>query len=318
MIKKGLIYCLFLISVQFLSIVNAQNSPITEENNLKFQNYFFEALKQKAIKNYGKAIENLEKCYQIDTASVAVEFELSKNYLLQENYMVATLFIDKALKRQPNNVHLLKHKVLVYKNQGNYTKAILYQKNVVKLQPVLNDELVVLYFQNEDYDAAEKLIAEIEKNALSTSKTNNYKRYLAEKKSKKAIALVQNIATENNSIAQLKNEFNTGKSFTILKELLNKEANENLFDLLYTDSLAALEFFPAQPFIYFMNGLALNKLGKYLDAVSVLTIGIDFVIDNAEVEANFNEELANAFEGLKNIKEAQKYRDKAKELRNKM
>ena len=317
MIKQVLTHFLFLFSVFFLSMLNAQNNTITEENNLKFQNYFFEALKQKAIKNYGKAIENLEKCYQIDSANTAVEFELSKNYLLQENYMVAQVFIDRALKRQPHNLHLLKHKVLIYKNEGNLPMAILHQKNVVKIQPVLNDELVVLYFQNEDYDAAEKLLSEIEKNALSTPKTLHYKRYLEEKKLIKSEKNNQNTPIKNSTIAQLKSEFDTGKSFKILQELLNKEANENLFDLLYTDSLAALELFPAQPFVYFMNGFALNKLGKYNEALSVLTIGIDFVIDNTQLEANFYEELANAYSGLNNTKEAQKFRNKAMELRNK-
>jgi tetratricopeptide (TPR) repeat protein len=318
MTKQVLTNFLFFLAVFFLSEVNGQNNLVNEENSLKFQNYFFEALKQKAIKNYGKAIENLEKCYQIDSTSTAVEFELSKNYLLQENYLVAELFIDRALKQQPNNLHLLKHKVLIYKNEGNLSKAILHQKNVVKIQPVLNDELVVLYFQNEDYDVAEKLLSEIEKNALSTPKTINYKRYLEEKKIIKSEKNNQNAPIKNSTIAQLKNEFDSGQSFKILKELLNKEANENLFDLLYADSLAALELFPAQPFVYFMNGFALNKLGKYNEAVSVLTIGIDFVIDNTQLEANFYEELANAYNKLNNIKEAQKFGNKAKELRNKM
>ena len=58
-----------------------------EEQDLKFQTYFFEALKQKAINNYGKAIENLEHCNAIKVNNKAVEFELSKNYLLLKKSM---------------------------------------------------------------------------------------------------------------------------------------------------------------------------------------------------------------------------------------
>ena len=92
-----------------LEIITGEKDLSKEEKNLEFQTHFFEALKQKAINNYSKAIESLEQCYQIDDNSTAVEFEFSKNYLALKNYFEAEIFIDKALEKEPKNVYLLKH-----------------------------------------------------------------------------------------------------------------------------------------------------------------------------------------------------------------
>jgi tetratricopeptide (TPR) repeat protein len=54
-----------------------------EQKQLNFQKFFFEALSQKAIENYDKAIIALEKCQNIDPNNAAVYFELSKNYFAQ-------------------------------------------------------------------------------------------------------------------------------------------------------------------------------------------------------------------------------------------
>lgn len=289
---------------------------LEEEKNLEFQTYFFEALKQKAINNYSKAIENLENCYAIATTSKAVEFEFSKNYLLLKKYFEAEIFIDKALLKDENNVHLLSHKVAIYKAQRNFDAAIKIQQKIIEINDKFSDELVMLYLQNRNFEKAEALIVEIDEKALATSKIKGYKRYLENRK--KAIekkASNQIAETKTTNISTLKKEYATNKEFHILQQILNTELNNQNFELLYNDSKEALELFPTQPFLYKMNGLALNKLTKYNEAIAVLNIGIDFVIDNNEMEANYYEQLAVAYAGLNNKSEAEKYKLKAEKLR---
>ncbi|MCF6168564.1 hypothetical protein [Lutibacter sp.] len=299
------------------SFTYAQKMNTLEENNLKFQTYFFEALKQKAIKNYTKAIENLEKCYEIDSLNIAVEFEFSKNELLLKNYAEAIFFIDKALVKEPKNNYLLKHKVVIYKAQGNFKDAIEIQKKVVEIQPKNIDELLLLYFQNKDFIKAEKLIVEIEKKAFSTQRIKRFKKYLENRKllDKKANVNITSSFSDIN-LKILKEAYNQKKEYKILIEILKRELKKELFEALYNDSLQALELFPAQPYLYKMNGLALNKLGKYNEAIDVLTLGIDFVIDNANMEADFYEELSKSYKGLNYMNKALKYMQKAKDLRN--
>ncbi|VAW24942.1 hypothetical protein MNBD_BACTEROID04-983, partial [hydrothermal vent metagenome] len=266
--KQAYLHRLLLIVIlMVLSVSKAQEvKVINEEQHLKFQTFFFEALKQKAIKNYTKAIENLEKCYEIDSLNIAVEFELSKNELFLKNYAEAVFFIDKALEKEPKNIYLLKHKVTIYKAQRNFKDAIEIQKKVVEIQPNNIDELLLLYFENKDFKKAEKLIVEIEKKAFSTQRIKRLKKYLENRKLLDKKVNVK-ITSSFSDIKILKEKYNQKKEYKILVEILNREVEKELFEDLYNDSLQALELFPAQPYLYKINGFALNKLGKYNEAI---------------------------------------------------
>lgn len=294
-------------------LLYAQKINTEEENSLKFQTHFFEALKQKAIKNYGKAIESLELCQEIDSFNVPVLFEFSKNHLELNNYFEAELFIDKALEFEAENRYLLHHKVAVLKVQRNFNRAIDVQKKILKLQPKESEELVFLYIQNQNFVEAEALIAKIDENAMATLRLKSFKRFLENRNAvpEKTVE----ISIGNANIETLKKSYAQNKDFKTVKEILDNEAAGELFEAVYADSKEALELFPEQPFIYKMNGLALNKLGKYNEAIAVLSIGIDFVIDNNTMEADFYEQLSISYEKLGNKSEALKYKQRAIALR---
>jgi len=294
-------------------LLYAQKINTEEENSLKFQTHFFEALKQKAIKNYGKAIESLELCQEIDSFNVPVLFEFSKNHLELNNYFEAELFIDKALEFEAENRYLLHHKVAVLKVQRNFNRAIDVQKKILKLQPKESEELVFLYIQNQNFVEAEALIAKIDENAMATLRLKSFKRFLENRNAvpEKTVE----ISIGNANIETLKKSYAQNKDFKTVKEILDNEAAGELFEQVYADSKEALELFPEQPFIYKMNGLALNKLGKYNEAIAVLSIGIDFVIDNNTMEADFYEQLSISYEKLGNKSEALKYKQRAIALR---
>ncbi len=298
------------------TLLQAQTINNIEENNLNFQTHFFEALKQKAIKNHSKAIESLEKCYEIDSLNLGVEFEFSKNYLSLRNYFEAELFIDKALEKEPLNTYLLTHKVIILNAQRNFKDAIEIQKKIVKINPRHSDKLALLYIQNREFKKAEQLIVEIEEKALSTQRIKGLKNYLKNrKKTGITVKTKEVLITKNLNIKTLKEKYNQTKEYLVLKEILSKEVTNQLYDALLYDSKNGLELFPAQPFLYKMNGLSLNKLGKYSQAIDVLTLGIDFVIDNNEMEADFYEQLSISFKGLKKHTKALKYKQKAENLR---
>ena len=305
-----------MVLISILSYAQEPTVNIKEEKNLEFQTYFFEALKQTAIKNYGKAIEQLEKCNQLDSSNVAVNFEFSKNYLLLKNYFEAGIFIENALGKEPQNIYLLSHKVAVYKAQQMFDLAIEVQKELVKMKPIYNDELVLLYIQNQNFAEAKNLIKKIEENGLKTTKINGYKDYLLKLAEISKVEIQPENDLTNNDIETLKISFNKSQDYNVLNEILVRELNSQMFDLLYVDSKDGLELFPAQPFLYKMNAIALNKLEKYNEAIIVLTIGIDFVIDDNEMEADFYEQFSIAYEKLGNKSEALKYKQKEIELRN--
>ncbi|MBI9040816.1 hypothetical protein [Lutibacter sp.] len=316
--KSNFIHKIVSVGILIISLFSYAQQPtvnLAEQKNLEFQQQFFEALKQKSINNFSKAIESLEKCKQLDTANVAVDFELSKNYLLIKKYFEAAIFIDKALQKEPDNKYLLLHKVAICKEEQNFEKAIALQKELVKKYPNLNDELVLLFIQNQDFNEAESLITEIENNGLKSIKTIGYKAYLLSRKKTNTIAEQQN-TIKNVTVESLRIAYEKSKEYADLKQLLLTEMAQQLFENVYEDSKNGLELYPAQPFLYVTNATALNTLEKYNEAITVLTIGIDFVVDDTKMEIDFYQQLSLAYLGIGNKVEAEKFKKKAAQLRN--
>ena len=83
--KKLGMYCLLFgmfIMPHFLVAQDEQNDVVVLDDG--FHDLFFEALLQKGIENYDKAIETLDKCKNIQPDNAVTYFELGKNYLAQK------------------------------------------------------------------------------------------------------------------------------------------------------------------------------------------------------------------------------------------
>lgn len=296
----------------FSFFLNAQDSipaavNIAEKNNIKFQQHFFKALSDKAIFNYQKAIQHLEKCNTIFPNNKAVLFELSKNYEKLGRNPEALTYIDLALKAEPNNVWLLEHKVFILRKLADFNDAILTQQKIAAIYPKKKQLLVFLHLQNKDVISAQKVLAELKEAKLLNARLRSIKRKL---NLRKTTEVQPKKVTESLDVKSL---FEKEKSYGSLKALLDKLADDNNHDLLkYSEKGLAL--FPAQPFIYLMNGKALNNNRDYKKALETLQNGIDFVIDNNEIEAKFYLEISKAYQGLNNAKKANSYKKKAEKI----
>ena len=281
---------------------------IKEENFLKFQDYFFKALAQKAIYNYSIAIENLEKCNELKPKDVSVLFELSKNYLLLKRFLEAEEFANQALKIEPKNYWILEHLGKVFLTSNNIKRAIVVQEEIAKINPKERDKLVYLYFQNNQLEKAKEILTTLENENQLTLDLKQFKNQFLKRVVKKP-----NVKTQN--IEELIAKFESDKSFETLRKIVTLPTINNDQLLFYTNK--GLELFPAQAFVYLMNGKALNKSNNYKKAIEQLNNGIDFVIDDQNLEADFYDELANSYSGLGNQKEANKNKNKALALRKK-
>jgi hypothetical protein len=66
-----------------------------------------------------------------------------------------------------------------------------------------------------------------------------------------------------------------------------------------------------------MHGVSLNNTRKYKDAITTLELGLEFLIDDPEMESQFMEQLSLSHKGLGENKIASSYYKKALDLRNK-
>ncbi|WP_299393521.1 tetratricopeptide repeat protein [uncultured Gelidibacter sp.] len=144
--------------------VDFNQKPTDDLGNVedRFQEYFFEALKQHGIENYQRAIDALLKCKQLNDAPV-VYFQLGKNYNKLKNFGAAEDALKRAISKEPENEWFLDELYDVYNQQGDTKKAIKTVKQLVKYHPDYRQDLASLYIKNKEYKDALKLLDELDK-----------------------------------------------------------------------------------------------------------------------------------------------------------
>lgn len=283
---------------------------ISEEKELKFQQFFFKALSEKSITHYDKAIENLERCNEILPNNTSVLFEFSKNYLLLNKTFEAKSYIERALAKKPNDIWMLSHLVSILKKERDFKSAIEIQRKIIKIDSSKKEELAYLYLQDRDYKGAIDVMNTLELEGALSRNLRNLKSSL--EKQKPYLTKKKQPSDLKGLVDSFKND---PSSFDVLKALLEKADKEDK-EVLNTYSEEALALFPAQPYSYLMRGRSLNYQKAYKKALSILESGIDFVIDNPSLEAIFYEEMAQSYEGLKNMTKATELKNRAKKLRS--
>ncbi|TYA52256.1 tetratricopeptide repeat protein [Formosa maritima] len=407
------------------------------------QELFFEALKQKGIENYDRAVTALLQCIELDNSQSVFYYELGKNYNLLKNFGAAEDALKKAVKDQPDNEWYLDELYEVYAQQNDYDKAIKTVKQLVNYHPDYKEDLANLYYRTKDYknaleildqldneqgitpsrdmlrnqiyaatgrkkDQIENLEERVEDNpdeesnylaliyrysenndkekAFETAKKlleikpNSqlvhlalYKFYLEENNPEQAIASMKIVlqSPQINSEAKMmvlsdfvkfvgenpeyeedlveatsftldnSNDksyvelaqyylakgdkkkaleyFNEAlkidpDNYTVLKNVLLLDIDLEHYEEAVSKSQDALLKYPSQPLIYLIHGVALNKLNRAKEAIETLEAGLDYIIDDTKMEADFYKQLSLAYTTLNNTVKAKTFSDKAKQL----
>lgn len=118
------------------------------------------------------------------------------------------------------------------------------------------------------------------------------------------------------AIKYYKQALKTGLSEDIETNLLLLQAQTELkqFDNVATNATLLVESFPTQAQFYYYAGLANNQLKQYKKAKDLLEMGIDYVVENKELEINFNIQLGEAYNGLGDFKKKDLFFSKANQL----
>jgi tetratricopeptide (TPR) repeat protein len=94
--------------------------------------------------------------------------------------------------------------------------------------------------------------------------------------------------------------------------LIDSQLNDN--EQLDKDSKQAIELFPNEPVPYLLNGIANYQLKNYKQTISVLNKGIDFVVQNNAMLAQFNANLGDAYQNDKQYAKSDSCYEKALQL----
>lgn len=294
---------LLLIPVQ----IYAQEKPIEVEKSAEvfleeysdtFQEKFFEALKQKGIENYDKAINLLLECRQMDTDGHVIDHELAKVYLADKQYTLAEEYGIDALNAKPENLWYLDTLVNIILKQGSSMNII--KPNIPYANNKLRENLALIYFKQKNFESALEILDEIQVSAFSEELRSKLKDSVEKQKSDKA--KTPPVAT----------------SMVVSDPLLDYktriEALIQANDLLPLEEMAneALESYPLQPYFYYALARALNKKGEHMRAVEELESALDYILDDVTLANRFYEELVIAYTGLDDTSKANMYLRKIK------
>ncbi len=288
-----------------------------EQRNLDFEKHFFEALQQKAIGNFDKAIVALERCQNIRNDDKALNFEFGKNYFELEKYTEAEAFTKRALIKDVNNLFMQILLRDIYNKQNNYKAALEVQEKIAEKYDNSELDLVILYIKNNKIEDAKKILIDLEKKGTLDENLLPFKESILSG----SVSTPNDTSTEkqleDQTIEELQITYQTEKSFRVLEQLLIKLNDKKKYLELEKQSMEGLEFFPAQPFVYLMSAIALNYTKKYDQALLKLEIGLDYIVDDTHLEADFYDQMGLSYKGLKNNVEASKSYNKATALRQK-
>lgn len=127
-----------------------------------FQEAFFEALKQKGIENYDRAIQSLDACIAINPNFAILYFEKGKNYHALNNSEPAEYNFLKSLELEPNQEPVLDLLYELYYENRNFDKAEAVIKQLIPFDVQYKEDLARLYSATRQYDQALALLEELD------------------------------------------------------------------------------------------------------------------------------------------------------------
>ena len=127
----------------------------------KFQEYFYEGMKQRSIENYQRSNDALRKCLLFDDQQSIVHFEMGKNYVDLKNFGAAEDALKKAVRLNEKNEWYLDALYGVYVAQNEFNKAVKTAKQLVAYHPDYKEDLAILYYENEKYKDALRILDEL-------------------------------------------------------------------------------------------------------------------------------------------------------------
>jgi len=277
----------------------AQSAEVfLDEYSDVFQEKFFEALKQRGIENYDKAINLLLECKVIDTSSIAVDHELAKAFLASRNYSAAQDYAIQTLIKEPTNKWYLHTLLLALRAQGNTITNI--QESVPYENAILKENLAYFYFEQKNYNEALNVL----KGINGSDKSN-----MLRLKIQDSLGKLTDTGVSKEDLEVNETEVTPLQRYTKQIEEHIKNTDFKAAEVLANE---AIESFPLQPYFYYALGLAQLQIGKHQDAIITLESALEYLLEEGALANTIYETLAKTYTMMGNSSKANMYLSKIK------
>ena len=146
----------------------------------QLENNFYEAMKQRGIENYDKAIVAIQKCIEKEPTNAAFQYELGKNYLSLKNYVNAESAFKKAVELDNKQRWYWNGLYDVYYQTKDFQKSIPIVEKLIEFDANMKEDLVSLYMNTNQHAKAFELLNNMESSSKLTRTMEFYKLRLLE------------------------------------------------------------------------------------------------------------------------------------------
>ena len=166
------------------------------------------------------------------------------------------------------------------------------------------DEFMTFVNKNPQYSSdLEKAISLFSKDSDANITKKIAKYYYSKKQWDKAIFYYEQ-SLKNNSVSDVETNILLLQSYVEIKQ----------FENVSKKAATLVEIYPTQPHFYYYSALANNQLKQYKKAIEMLEMGMDYGVEDVQLEINFNLQLGEAHNGLGDFKKREQYFTKANQL----
>jgi Flp pilus assembly protein TadD len=271
----------------------------TEAYTDKFQEAFFEALKQKGIENYDRAEALMLEAGKYDPANPVVDYELARILIRAGAYARAEPHALEALKSDPKEYWYLETFMHALKAQSKGFEA--YAGVLPTDLPDFRLNLGRWYLSEGRYKEA--------KAQLQPIRGLEQARWLLGEADRKEGMATSGAPEEKEAEPRPSEDLLTINSFESRLDALRDSGS---WSALEAESSRAIESFPLQPYFYYCKGLALLRQDRAREAVPLLKEGEGYLLEPSQTGQQIYKALAEAYLALGEPEKARKYEEKAK------
>lgn len=270
----------------------------TEEYTDKFQDVFFEAVKQKGIENYDRAEALFLEAKKLDPNNPVIDHELAKVLYLTTQYPRAEQFALDAVRARPGEYWFVQTLMEILDKQSKLPEA--YPGELPLDLPEFRMNLATWYLGQSSWDKAEEQLAPLPASKrVRLMKAQISRARLNEESAEQISPEKETPVAEAGSVAGYQQQ---------LRNLLEVENWKSVEET----SREALELYPLQPFFYYASGVSQIRQGQPLEAVRILEEGEGVLLGDSETAQLLYRALAEAHTQLGNLEKAKKYQNKLK------
>jgi len=282
--KKLLCLFFLIFSVTAIAQPNWFASDTLTLVNDKFQELFYESLKQKGIENYDRAINSLQQALHLKPEEATIYHEIGKNYLLNKKYSQAEEYIQKAIEKDKQNKWFYLSLYDIYYQTKNYPKSIEVVQKLISFNDgrkiEFQDDLVSLYMYTQQFDKALSLIEQLEKTAPFDANRQMYKQQILIDK------------TDNMSISDLerevqKNPKNEQAYITLIYQYWENNNPEKSFEIakLLAKNIPESDWAQVSLFKFYLEENNIEQATKSMNKV----------FENKQIENKIKHRVLNEF-----------------------